>query len=142
MSDIISSKTIRTFLLILLWTTFFKYSVKGLGSLKCFRFSRLLIRSWYFRVHTDPWHTNESYQCLIDGPLEWIEHLFFLYLEPPTINTLYGWSGTYGQRVLCSCEFSPVISTKLIIIFSILFSDVSSILLWTFFQNLFHIDMR
>ena len=35
--------------------------------------------------------------------------------EPPAINILYGWSGTYGQFLLCSVLFSLTYSSKLII---------------------------
>ena len=35
--------------------------------------------------------------------------------EPPIINILYGWSGIYGQFLLCTVLFSLIISSKLFI---------------------------
>ena len=35
--------------------------------------------------------------------------------EPPIINILYGWSGIYGQFLLCAVLFSLTISSKFII---------------------------
>ena len=53
--------------------------------------------------------------------------LFFsspLFSEAFNISILYGWSGICGQPRLCSCVFSPVTSSKLIIIFNFYFGEL------------------
>ena len=65
----------------------------------------------------DTWHTKIFYQYAVCGLSSMSNAFVFPDLEPPAIGTLYGWSGSSGQSGLCSCLFSPVTSSKLIIIF-------------------------
>ena len=76
---------------------------------------------------------QKDYQYLVGGLLNWVMHSFYL---------IHGWFGIRNHYGLCPCLFSPVTSSKVIIIFNLLFLAASSILLCTLFQGRYHKDMR
>ena len=86
-----------------------KYSIKALGSLKCFNpvCSLLLIKNWYIFSYG-----SFTYKYVL-SMFRWLSIKFknafvFPDPEPPIINILYGWSGIYGYFKLCSVLFSLV----------------------------------
>ena len=77
-----------------------------------------------------------AYAHLVGGLNQIKECLWFPNLDLPAIIILYEWSGISDQCGLCSCVFTPVTSSKLIITFTLLFFGVSLILLCRLFQNI------
>ena len=80
----------------------FEYSIKAFESLKWFipTLSLLLIKYWYFDSYGS---LAYKYILSMSG---WFSIKFnnkFVFLDPetPIINILYGWSGIYGQFLLC-----------------------------------------
>ena len=65
--------------------------------------------------------------------------LVFPDIEPPTIIILHWRSGICCQYGSCSCLFSFVILSKLIIIFNFSFLGILTILLFTLLKHMFHI---
>ena len=84
----------------------FEYSIKALGSLKWFipTSSLLLIKYWYFDSY-EPF--TYRYILSMSGWLFIKFNNLFVFKdpEPPIINNLYGWSGKYGQFLLCIALF-------------------------------------
>ena len=84
-----------------------EYSIKALGSLKCFNplLSLLLIKNWYLASYEA---LAYKYMLSISGWLFIILNNAFVFLDPgpPIINILYGWSGTYIHFKLCSVLLS------------------------------------
>ena len=86
-----------------------EYSVKTLGSLKCFNpmLSFFLIKNWYLSSYG-----SFAYKHIlsISGWLfiKFSNAFVFPDPEPPIINILYGWSEIYGQLELCFLLFSLV----------------------------------
>lgn len=65
----------------------------------------------------------------------------FLDTELMAISILYGQSEVLDQFELCSCVFSHVTSSRLIIIFNFSFLYIISVLLCSLYQHLCCIDM-
>ena len=66
--------------------------------------------------------------------------LVFPDIEPPTIIILHWRSRICCQYGSCSCLFSFVILSKLIIIFNFSFLGILTILLFTLLKHLFHMN--
>ena len=85
----------------------FEYSIKALGSLKWFTPtpSLSLMKYWYFDSYGSFAHKY------ILSMSRWFSTKFdniFVFPDPerPIVNILYGWSGIYGQFLLCLVLFS------------------------------------
>ena len=83
------------------------YSIKALRSLKWFMptLSFLLIKYWYLLSYG-----SFAYKYILSKS-GWFSIKFnntFVFPDPklPIVNILYGWSGLYGQFLLCSVLFS------------------------------------
>ena len=89
------------------WCMSFEYSIKALRSLKWFMPtpSLLLIKYWYLASYG-----SFAYKYILSMS-GWFSIKFnntFVFPDPklPIVNILYGWSGLYGQFLLCSVLFS------------------------------------